>query len=76
VFLDIFMPDMDGIEVAREIRKHAEFDNMVLVALTGYAEEQWQRHALAAGFNYLLVKPTSIGEMKHVLASLPLDRRE
>lgn len=71
VFLDILMPDMDGIEVAREIRKHAEFDNIVLVALTGHAEEQWQRRALAAGFNHLLVKPTSIAEMKRVLSSEP-----
>jgi CheY-like chemotaxis protein len=69
VFLDILMPDMDGIDVAREIRKHAEFDNIVLVALTGHAEEQRQRRALAAGFNHLLVKPTSIGEMKRVLVS-------
>jgi CheY-like chemotaxis protein len=68
VFLDIFMPDMDGIEIAREIRKHTEFDNIVLVALTGHAEELWQRRALAAGFNHLLVKPTSIAAMEQVLA--------
>ena len=48
---------------------------MVLVALTGHAEEQWHRRALAAGFNHLLVKPTSIGEMERVLAGLPLARR-
>ena len=71
VFLDILMPDMDGIEVAREIRKHAELDNVVLIALTGYTEQRWQRRALAAGFNHLLVKPTSIGAMQQVLAGLP-----
>jgi CheY-like chemotaxis protein len=69
VFLDVFMPDMDGIEVAREIRKHAELDAMVLIALTGHAEERWQRRALAAGFNHLLVKPTSIAAMEQVLRS-------
>ncbi len=69
VFLDISMPDMDGIEVACEIRKHAELDNTVLIALTGHAEERWQRRALSAGFNHLLVKPTSIAAMEKVLGT-------
>jgi two-component system CheB/CheR fusion protein len=69
VFLDIFMPDMDGIEVACEIRRHAELDDIVLIALTGHAEERWQRRALAAGFNHLLVKPTSIAAMEQVLTT-------
>ena len=59
-FLDIAMPGMDGYELARALRKQEEFKDLVLVALTGYGQEEDRRQAFEAGFNHHMVKPTSI----------------
>jgi CheY-like chemotaxis protein len=67
VFLDIAMPEMDGYEVARRIRNTASLDEIVLVALTGYGQEDDRRRAREAGFNYHLTKPTSLTALKEIL---------
>jgi len=58
VFLDVGMPGMDGFETARQLRKRAELDKAVLVALTGYGREADRARAAQAGFDHFLVKPT------------------
>jgi len=68
VFLDIAMPGMSGYEVARRLR--AERPQLVLVALTGYGQEDDRRQALDAGFNHHLVKPTSIETLRQLLSSI------
>jgi CheY-like chemotaxis protein len=57
VMLDIGLPKMNGYEVARRIREDSRFDHVVLVAVTGYAEEQDRRRSEEAGFDHHLVKP-------------------
>jgi signal transduction histidine kinase/CheY-like chemotaxis protein len=54
--LDIGMPRMDGYEAARQIRA-ALGPNVLLVALTGWGQEEDQRRALEAGFDVHLTKP-------------------
>lgn len=72
VFLDIAMPEMDGYEVARRLRANEGLKGLVLVALTGYGQEEDRRKAIEAGFNHHLVKPTSIDELTQLLLTLPL----
>ena len=67
VLLDIGLPEMDGFEVARHIRREPELKEVLLVAMTGYGEEHHQRASGEAGFNYHLVKPI---EPKGLLAFL------
>ena len=50
VLLDLGMPKMDGYEVARRIREHAKFDEVVLIALTGWGQEEERRRTREAGF--------------------------
>ena len=57
IFLDIGMPEMDGFETARQLRRVAALDAAVLVALTGYGQEADRRRALEVGFDDFLVKP-------------------
>jgi CheY-like chemotaxis protein len=57
VLLDIGLPEMDGFEVARRIRREPALNKVLLVALTGYGEDQDRRASGEAGFNYHLVKP-------------------
>jgi two-component system, chemotaxis family, CheB/CheR fusion protein len=57
VILDIGLPDMDGFEVARELRRVPELANSFMVALTGYGTARDKELARAAGFDQLLTKP-------------------
>jgi CheY-like chemotaxis protein len=57
VLLDIGMPGMSGYEVARRLRAVPTPPGALLVALTGYGQDEDRRRALEAGFDYHLVKP-------------------
>jgi CheY-like chemotaxis protein len=70
-FLDIRMADMDGCEVARQLRERPELAGLVLIALSGNADEASRRKALDAGFDEYLVKPTSIAVLTRTLADIP-----
>ena len=72
VFLDISMPGMDGYEVARRIRAMPRLNGLVLVALTGYGQDEDRRRAFDAGFNHHLVKPVSIDALEQLLEGLPV----
>lgn len=66
--LDIGLPGMDGYQVAREIRQHDRFDDVLLVALTGYGQEDDKRKSKEAGFDEHLVKPPSMDQIKEILS--------
>jgi CheY-like chemotaxis protein len=57
VLLDIGLPGMDGYEVARRLRQLPGRDKVLLVALTGYGQEEDRRRSREAGFDHHLVKP-------------------
>ena len=66
VLLDIGMPGMDGHEVARRLRaEHGE--KMLLVALTGYAQEHDRQRTRDAGFNHHLSKPIDLAVLRELL---------
>lgn len=71
VLLDIGMPGMDGYEVARRIRaRNAGRRTPVLIALTGWGQEQDRARAHEAGFDHHLVKPAEIQALNSLLATL------
>jgi len=70
VFLDLGMPGMDGHEVARRILADPQAPHPVLVALTGWGQENDRRATHATGFARHLVKPAEIEDLEDVLASL------
>ncbi len=55
--LDIGLPGMDGYELARRLRALPHMQHAILIAITGYGQEEDRRLALEAGFNHHLVKP-------------------
>jgi CheY-like chemotaxis protein len=57
VLLDIGLPGMSGYEVARRLREMSGMERALLLALTGYGQEDDLRLARAAGFDQHLVKP-------------------
>lgn len=71
--VDIGLPQMDGNELARQLRRQPETAGALLIAATGYGQEQDRRAALDAGFDHHLVKPVN---MEHLLSLLirPMER--
>jgi PAS domain S-box-containing protein len=68
--LDIGMPGMSGYEVARQLRSQPAFENVFLVALTGWGQEEDRRRTREAGFNHHLVKPVDLKALQDLLADI------
>ncbi|HET8696843.1 MAG TPA: response regulator, partial [Gammaproteobacteria bacterium] len=71
VLLDIGMPEIDGYEVARRIRLEPRYERVMLVALTGWGQDQDYLLSRTAGFDHHLVKPPDIDELRAALARGP-----
>jgi signal transduction histidine kinase/ActR/RegA family two-component response regulator len=69
VLCDISMPDMCGLELARRLRQDPAMKDALLVALSGYAQEEDRHRSQEAGFNAHLAKPASLDSLKALLAS-------
>jgi len=63
VLMDIGLPGMSGYEVAKQLRSQPEFASTLLIALTGYGQEEDRLRLVEAGFNKHLVKPISPAEL-------------
>ena len=70
VLLDIGLPKMNGYDVCRTIRQQAWGRDIVLVALTGWGQEEDRRRATEAGFDGHLVKPVDHGALEQLLSGL------
>jgi signal transduction histidine kinase/ActR/RegA family two-component response regulator len=68
--LDIGLPDFDGNELARRLRRLPQASGATLVAMTGYGRQQDREAACAAGFDHYLVKPVNTVELSEILAGI------
>jgi CheY-like chemotaxis protein/two-component sensor histidine kinase len=68
VFLDIGMPVMNGYDVARQLRQRPGPENLILVAMTGWGQEEDRRRSREAGFDHHLVKPAEPAALRQLLA--------
>jgi CheY-like chemotaxis protein len=68
IVLDLGMPGMDGFEVARHLRGQPWSDGVLLVALTGWAQEDDRRRCYEAGFDGHLPKPVEWDNLRQFLA--------
>jgi PAS domain S-box-containing protein len=71
--IDIGMPGMSGHEVARRMRLEAWGKNAVLIALTGWGQEQDKQAAIGAGFDEHMTKPVDPADLERVLGNLLRD---
>jgi CheY-like chemotaxis protein len=70
VLLDIGLPILNGYEVCRRLRMRPGANGLVLVALTGWGQEEDRRKSHEAGFNGHLVKPVDFAQLTKLLNSL------
>jgi signal transduction histidine kinase/ActR/RegA family two-component response regulator len=69
VICDISMPGMGGLELARHLRQDVGLETPLLVALSGYAQEEDRHRSQEAGFNAHFCKPVRLDSLKDILAS-------
>lgn len=67
VFVDIGMPVVDGYETARRIREQARGRQFLLVALSGWGQDEDRLRAREAGFDLHLTKPASVDDIENLL---------
>jgi PAS domain S-box-containing protein len=70
MLLDIGLPDVDGYKLARQVRATPWGRSVVLVAVTGWGQEQDRLRAVEAGFDRHLVKPISAETVDSLLRSV------
>lgn len=76
VLSDIGMPRLNGYEAAQKMREQCRGRRMVLIAMTGWGQEEDKRHANEAGYDFHLVKPVDLAALEGLLSSLDLPGRE
>ncbi len=69
VILDIGLPGMDGYEVARRLRESEHSAEAMIIAVTGYGQDEDRQLSRAAGIDHHYVKPVDLVELKRVVAA-------
>jgi signal transduction histidine kinase len=70
VLIDIGLPDIDGYEVARQLRARSSNGRIPLVALSGYGQTADLKRAFEAGFDSHLTKPVAVEQLHNVITAL------
>jgi CheY-like chemotaxis protein len=70
VLLDIGLPKLNGYETCRRIREQPWGKNIVLIAVTGWGQDEDRRRSQEAGFDHHLVKPVDPRALMRLLAGL------
>jgi CheY-like chemotaxis protein len=70
IISDIGMPQMNGYELARELRGMPNYEAVPMVALTGYSKFDDRQRSLDAGFNAHLTKPIEPRELLDLIEQL------
>ncbi len=65
--LDLGMPGMSGVELAQRLRKTRASGDLLLIALTGWGQQEAGEAATAAGFDFYFVKPADPGTLSALI---------
>jgi len=69
VLLDIGLPHLNGHEVAKRIRSSSWGGNMLLIALSGWGQQEDRRRSQESGFDHHFVKPVDLEVLMETVAS-------
>ena len=68
--LDIGLPDLDGNALAKQLRAQPETAHSILIAITGYGQEQDRKRTTESGFDHHLVKPVNMEDLLRIMSQL------
>ena len=71
ILLDISLPGMDGLEVARRVRARTAQRRPLMIAITGLGRDEDRQSSIAAGFDHHLVKPIDPARLAALLETAP-----
>lgn len=75
MFIDLAMPKVDGLRVARQLRQTPDFAETPLIAVSGYVDAEHRAQATAAGFTDFLAKPFTLAALKDAMERITSKRR-
>ena len=70
ILLDIGLPRLNGYDACRQIREQPWGQDMTIIALTGWGQDEDKQRTLDAGFDGHIVKPVDQATLQTLLASL------
>ncbi len=76
ILMDIRMPEMDGIRATREIRRHADAEQLPIIGITAHALQSEIEKAIAAGMNRVVTKPIDIHALAEDVETLLAQRHD
>jgi CheY-like chemotaxis protein len=71
ILMDIGLPGLSGYDAARRIRTDCKGSPILIIALTGWGQDQDRRRSADAGIDHHLVKPLDLDKLRRILASAP-----
>lgn len=74
--LDLAMPEVDGYEVARQVRQREASKDVLLIAVTGFADDAHRRRAREVGFDHYFVKPVDFAILREVVEGQRSERQK
>ncbi len=74
ILLDLGLPHLSGIEACQQIRQQPGAERILIVALTGWGQEQDKLRTREAGFDDHLVKPIEPARLHQLVGGLPEGR--
>jgi two-component system, sensor histidine kinase len=75
ILLDLGMPGLDGVHLARFFREDVQLKDKVLIAITGYADEMHRSQCQTAGIDYVFAKPAPWKDLKSTIDRLWSERK-
>jgi len=70
VLMDIRLPKLNGLEVAKRLRKNAQFSHMPIIALTAHAMKGDEEKAIEAGCDRYVSKPINTRQLPRLVANM------
>jgi two-component system CheB/CheR fusion protein len=70
VLLDIGLPVVDGLEVARRLRQQPDLFDVLILGISGFSQPEDTQRALEAGCDHYLIKPVEPDALRSLLASM------
>ncbi|MHA1677715.1 MAG: response regulator [Promethearchaeota archaeon] len=69
IILDIQLPELDGVEICKQLRKIEKFKNVPMIAVTSFAMKGDKERILNAGFNEYISKPIRVQKFRELVKS-------
>jgi|SRR5580765_5878142 len=70
IFIDLQLPKLDGLSVARNLRSHPELDCALIIIVSGHDPAKYRQAALDVGCNDYLLKPIDFARLDQVLRKI------